>query len=316
MSSTKIPIHFAPLQGYTEVPYRNAHEQVFGGIDSYYTPFVRLERGDFRSRELRDIEPENNAVKHIVPQLIAGIPDEMEQILSLFIEKGYTEADINMGCPFPMLAHRHKGSGILPYPDEVSALLETIKKYPQITFSVKMRAGWEDARECLALLPLLNNLPLKHITLHPRIGKQQYKGKADTEIFGTFYRECNHPVIYNGDITTLEDIESIVSRFPGLAGIMIGRGLLANPALALEYRQDREMTFDEKVGKVRELHSLILEYYSRHLQGDAQLLSKMKPFWEYLLPDMDKKIRKQIHKSTTMDKYLSAVTALMLSPIC
>ena len=309
-SNTKVPIHFAPLQGYTELPYRNAHEQVFGGIDTYYTPFVRVEKGDFRNKELRDIEPESNTVKHIVPQLIAGTPDEMVQMLSLFIEKGYTETDINMGCPFPMLAHRHKGSGILPYPGEVSALLHTIKKYPQITFSVKMRLGWENPEECLALLPLLNELPLKHITLHPRIGKQQYKGEVNMELFDRFYRECNRPIIYNGDITTVKDIERITSRFPRLAGIMIGRGLLANPALAWEYGQEEEISFEEKTEKVKTLHSLILEHYSGYLQGDAQLLSKMKPFWEYLLPEMDKKIRKQIHKSTTMDKYLSAVRSL------
>lgn len=310
-NSIKVPIHFAPLQGYTEVPYRNAHEQVFGGIDTYYTPFVRLEKGDFRNKELRDIEPENNTVKHIVPQLIAATPDEMEQILSLFIEKGYTEADINMGCPFPMLAHRHKGSGILPYPEEVSALLRAIKSYSQITFSVKMRLGWEDAQECLKLLPLLNSLPLKHITLHPRIGKQQYKGEVNLEMFDRFYQECSHPIIYNGDITTAREIENTLSRFPRLAGIMIGRGLLANPALALEYSQEKEFTFDEKLEKVKRFHSLILEYYSRCLQGEAQLLSKMKPFWEYLLPDIDKKIKKQIYKSNTMDKYLTATKHLL-----
>lgn len=308
--STKVPVYFAPLQGYTEAAYRNAHEQVFGGIDTYYTPFVRLDKGDFRNRELRDIEPDNNTVKHVVPQLIANTPDEMERILSLFTEKGYTEADINMGCPFPMLAHRHKGSGILPHPEEVSALLHTMEKYPQITFSVKMRLGWENPEECFALLPMLNEVPLKHITLHPRIGRQQYKGEVNMDMFDKFYQECKHPLIYNGDICTVEDIEKLTSRFPHLAGIMVGRGLLANPTLGLEYRQGEAMPFEEKVGKVKVLHSLILEHYSGYLQGDAQLLSKMKPFWEYLLPEMDRKIRKQIHKSTTMDKYRLAIRAL------
>lgn len=57
-----LPIHFAPLQGYTEAIYRNAHDAFFGGVDTYYTPFVRLEKGNFRRRDVRGIEPENNGV--------------------------------------------------------------------------------------------------------------------------------------------------------------------------------------------------------------------------------------------------------------
>lgn len=139
-----LPIHFAPLQGYTEVFYRNAHAACFGGIDTYYTPFVRLEKGGFRHRDVRGIEPGNNQVAHLIPQLIAPSFEKAEKILSLFIEKGYKEVDINIGCPFPMLAKRHNGSGILPYPEEVQALLSLITEYPQISFSIKMRLGWED----------------------------------------------------------------------------------------------------------------------------------------------------------------------------
>lgn len=103
-----LPIHFAPLQGYTEAFYRNAHAKYFGGVDTYYTPFVRLERGDPRRRDVRGIEPEENKVPHLIPQLIASSAEKAEVILSLFIEKGYREADINLGCPFPLLARRHQ----------------------------------------------------------------------------------------------------------------------------------------------------------------------------------------------------------------
>ena len=112
----------------------------------------------------------------VIPQLIASSAEKAEVILSLFIEKGYREADINLGCPFPLLARRHNGSGILPYPEEVKALLSIVTRYPQISFSVKMRLGWEQPDECLALAPILNDLPLRQITMHPRLGKQGYKG--------------------------------------------------------------------------------------------------------------------------------------------
>jgi tRNA-U20a,U20b-dihydrouridine synthase len=305
-----LPIHFAPLQGYTEVVYRNAHAACFGGADVYYTPFVRLEKEGFRRKDIRGLEPAENRVPRLIPQLIAPTPEKAEAVLSLFIEKGYTEADINLGCPFPMLAKRHNGSGLLPYPEEVKALLELTLKYPRISFSVKMRLGWERPDECLALAPVINDFPLRHITMHPRLGKQQYKGKADLEGFAAFLHLCRHPLIYNGDIDSPEDIRRIQKLFPTVAGIMIGRGLLANPALATEYKENRSLTPDEIKEKLYAMHASVYERYAAQLEGgDAQLLNKMKVFWEYLMPDAGKKPLKAIHKSTSLDKYNRAIHA-------
>ncbi|MDD3036381.1 tRNA-dihydrouridine synthase family protein [Bacteroides sp.] len=307
-----LPIHFAPLQGYTEAIYRNAHATCFGGVDTYYTPFVRLEKGNFRKKDIRDIEPDNNHLPHLVPQLIASSPEKAETILALFIEKGYKDADINLGCPFPLLAKRHNGSGILPYPSEVKALLSIVAKYPQISFSVKMRLGWENPNECMQLIDLLNNTPLRQITIHPRIGKQQYKGDVDLKSFANFQSLCNHPLIYNGDIKRIEDIQSIHNQYPTLKGIMIGRGLLANPALALEYREGRKLSSDEMAEKIREMHTMLFQYYEQQLNGgEVQVLNKLKAFWEYLLPEADKKSLKAIHKSNRIDKYRLAVNNLL-----
>ena len=151
MQST-LPIHFAPLQGYTEAIYRQAHARIFGGVESYYTPFVRVEHGEIRKKDMREITLENNRGVQLIPQLIAPDVDKMEQIIALFIEKGYKNVDINLGCPFPLLAKRHNGSGMLPYPEEVRELLTAaIKNHPDLQFSVKMRLGWENPEECLVL---------------------------------------------------------------------------------------------------------------------------------------------------------------------
>lgn len=152
-------LYAAPLQGFTEAPWRNLHQEVFGGIDAYYTPFVRMEKGEFRNKDVREIASENNTVSRLIPQLIASTPAELERLAGLFIEKGYKEADINMGCPFPLMTGKHKGSGILPYPAEVEALLKELVHYPELGFSVKMRLGWECADEWRPLLPLLNAAP-------------------------------------------------------------------------------------------------------------------------------------------------------------
>lgn len=119
-----ITLYAAPLQGFTEAVWRNAHAEAFGGIDAYYSPFVRLEKGDFRNKDRRDVAPENNRGVHLIPQLVAGEVDELCKITDFLVELGYRKVDVNMGCPFPLIANRGKGSGILPYPDRVGALLK------------------------------------------------------------------------------------------------------------------------------------------------------------------------------------------------
>ena len=278
-------IHFAPLQGYTDSVYREAHTRVFGGVDTYYTPFVRIEKGGFRNKDLKDIACDRNRQVHVVPQLIASTPDEFRSIVRLFQENGYREADINLGCPFPMQVRAHRGSGLLRYKEEAEYLLRTIEEFPDISFSVKMRLGWECADESFVLLSLLNKLPLKHITLHPRLGIQQYKGAIDWDGFSRFYEECKLPLYYNGDLVGLEDIRGIKERFPGLAGLM-----------------DKLVMFHE---------SLMDEYAARLEGGEHQVLSKMKTIWDYLLPEADKRLRKKVLKSTSLTSYQSAVKDLL-----
>lgn len=304
-------VHFAPLQGYTDRVYREAHAQVFGGVETYYTPFVRVEKGLIRNKDLRDIAYFRNNPEQIVPQLIAATPDELRQVAAVFGEQGYKRADINLGCPFPMQARQHRGAGILPYPEEVAALLNVIKEFPDIRFSVKLRLGWALPDEALALLPLLSDFPFVHITLHPRIGMQQYKGKVDWEGFYRFYEACRMPLFYNGDLLTEADIVSVTERFPRLHGVMLGRGLLACPWLAAEYVSGNLLPVEEKREKLRVFHSLLMQGYAAHLEGgEHQVLAKLKTIWDYLLPDAEKKLLKKIAKSKSLAEYTATTDTL------
>lgn len=167
-----LPIHFAPLQGYTDAAYRQAHARIFGGIDTYYSPFVRVEHGEIRRKDARDIHPDNNRNIHLIPQLIASCPNKLEQIMSLLTEHNYQEADINLGCPFPMLAKRHNGAGMLPYPEEVKDLLTAaIEQYPQIRFSVKLRLGWEKCQRMYCALTVIERTPSGPHHSAPAFGK-------------------------------------------------------------------------------------------------------------------------------------------------
>lgn len=304
-------ISFAPLQGYTDAAYRRFHRKIYGDcIDFYYTPFLRLENGEPRQRDLRDIKPDNNTGLKLIPQLICRDATEFDTLAGHIVGFGYSHIDINMGCPFPLQTKKHRGSGLLTHPDTIKEILDCTHKYPDITFSIKMRLGYDKPQQCLDLLPIINQARLTHITMHPRVGTQQYRGNLDIVTFNRFYEQCQHPIIFNGDITTIEQISQIVDRYPGLKGIMIGRGLLARPSLAMEYKNGQTLTDQEQIKHIVDLHSLLFTHYATTLQGDTQLLSKIKPFWEYLEPLIGHKIHKNIKKATTLPRYTATVQAL------
>lgn len=304
-----ISVYAAPLQGYTEAAWRNAHERVFGGVDAYYAPFARLEKGEMRNKDKRELSVAQNTVRHLVPQVVAATPEELRKVVEPIVEAGYKEVDLNMGCPFPMIVNRGKGSGLLVSPERVKALLDEMAAMPEVCFSVKMRLGWKDSEEWEAILPLLNDSCVRQVVLHARIGKQQYKGVIDETRFGAFYELCRKPLVYNGDLRSADDIKTVMEKYPLLKGVMLGRGLLADPSLAVSFRNGGKPVPQSLLySKVYEMHQQIYEHYARTLEGgEGQILMKLKPMWEYLLPQLEKKSRKAIQKSTRLETYLQAV---------
>lgn len=303
-------IYFAPMQGYTDAPYRNIHSEIFGGIEEYYTPFIRIERGDLRHRDVRDASPENDHTGCLVPQIIVRDVDEFEFLVSRLSDVGHRRIDVNMGCPFPLQARKGRGAGLLQYQERVAEILKAINRHEDVAFSIKMRLGNERADECMALLPMLNETRLTHITMHPRIGTQQYKGEPDMAAFDRFVAECRLPIVYNGDIQTVDDIERIGRAYPNLQGVMVGRGLLMRPSLAKEYHDGKTLTDKELMGLVWQLHDELMEAYSQTLQSDGHLLVKMQTFWEYLEPLIGHKAYKGIKKAVSMAKYNAAITKI------
>lgn len=364
-----LPVYFAPLQGFTESAYRRVHFLHAGpkagesGIAAYYTPFLRVEKGAAREKDLRDLKQDLEFIKsqqsnichcenadysssddeaphfyNVVPQVICKdaaefriLVDDIQKLkkdCGFAADEVFPQIDINMGCPFPMQAKSGRGSGILPRVDAVREILQEVARRSgqqtdaALTFSVKMRLGYTSPDECLALLPLLNETPLAHITMHPRTGIQQYKGALNFAAFEAFYSQCRHPVIFNGDVTSLSDIQAIERRFPNLKGIMIGRGLLANPALAVQFQaQSPAQSQTSTLSALLKIHDSILDNYRKRLQGDAQILDKLRPFWTYpaeaaqtqpqnsesILP---KRIIKKIAKARNLSEYLDAVNDL------
>ena len=289
-------LFFAPLQGYTDAAYRRIHHEVIGGIDEYYTPFIRWEKDGLRRKDLRDIDPQRCMDVPTVPQVIANGRDEFAHLCDAVQALGWRRIDLNMGCPFPMQSRAGRGSGILPHPDRVREIADEMLCRPEVCFSVKMRLGQEHPDEIRTLLPILDAMPLTHVTLHPRIGLQQYKGVPDLEAFARVYEQLHHPLIYNGDIRSRSQAECILRQYPRLKGLMLGRGLLSTPWMM----QDTEHCHGEKL---MEMHRRYYQHAITTYQGDAQILSHLQSFWEYPSIHLDRKTYKQIKKARTLNEY-------------
>ena len=303
-------IHFAPLQGYTDFEYRRIHSRHCGGVDTYYTPFIRWEKGGIREKDIRDILPENNEGLHLVPQIICADTDEFKRLADTIQEHGYEEMDLNMGCPAPMQTKLMRGSGILPYPTRVSALLKEMERRPEVRFSAKMRLGLEGKEEWRELSGMLNSSCLKHLTVHPRIGKQMYKGEVDMDAFNEVYSSIHIPIIYNGDVTSMEQVSSLLERYPDLPGIMMGRGLLARPTLAQECLMGKEMPHEERMSILMQMHEDMLGYCTRKYKVDSQILLHIHSFWEYQESQLERRTWKKIMKAGNMKNYLEAIRKL------
>ena len=300
-------IEFAPLQGYTDAIYRTIHNMVFGGINSYYSPFIRLEKGEVRQKDIKDILPENNENINLVPQIIVNSNEEFLKLTESVCNLGYKRIDINMGCPFPLQTKKGRGAAILQNTKHLEDIVESINSINDIDFSIKMRLGMDSAEDAKGALEIINKAKLHHITIHPRIAKQQYKGEIDYQTFDYIYQNCLHPIIYNGDILSQEDICSIINIYPKIEGIMIGRGLLAKPYLAMELNKTIRLSVSERLSMIMKLHDAIYDHYSSVMQGEHQLLFKMKTFWEYLDEEIGKKPYKAIKKSVNIKKYELAI---------
>jgi tRNA-dihydrouridine synthase len=295
-------IAFAPLQGYTDAVYRRAHHECVGGVDEYYTPFVRIENGEVRKKDLRDTDPAANAGVPTVPQVIAKDGDEFARLCDVLQGQGWGRIDLNMGCPFPMQVKAGRGSGLLQHPDRIEEIQKEMLRRPEVTFSVKMRIGQESEEDGLVAMPIINEMPLLHVTLHPRLGRQQYKDVADREAFLRFAEWCRHPMVYNGDIglTPQPSLLGGEGKLHRLKGVMLGRGLLARPW----------MLGDKEPAQVlHDMHAIVYRHAVETLCGDSQILSRLHAFWEYV--DLPHKQKKAIMKATSLPRYREAVAAAM-----
>lgn len=300
-------IAVAPMQGFTDAAFRHFHADIYGAASFYTSPFLRFEHGEVRRRDLRDITSTLNEGIDLLPQVIFRDRKEFDTLVDAVASAGFKNIDLNLGCPFPPQVKKGRGAALITNIGLMREIAEVINSISELTFSVKMRLGVTDPYEYKPLVPILNSMRLSHVTMHPRIAAQQYGGELYEEQFTLFKGEINHKLIFNGDVATPSDIDR---RIAEADGVMIGRGLLARPSLIAEWRDGEEWTREKRLEKLLSFHEGMYAHYADSLCGEAQILMKIKPFWEYLEPEIGRKAAKLIRKATSLSKYEAAVAAI------
>ena len=314
---------FAPMEGITGYVFRNAHHRHFHGIKAYYTPFISPNQTrKLTPRELNDVIPEHNEDVPVIPQVLTNKADDFLWAAERLRELGYTEVNLNLGCPSGTVVAKKRGSGFLEYPMELDEFLYQVCEGISglgMELSVKTRVGKEKPEEFRELLSIYNRYPLKNLIVHPRVQADYYKNHPHMETFDLAVQESRNPVFYNGDLFRVAEIEMFVQKYSGISAVMLGRGLLTNLALAEDSASciaghEADAASHLTTDRIRAFHEDVLESYRKAIPGDKNVLFKMKELWTYLgeaFEDSAKPMKK-IRKAQRMEEYKAAVESLLV----
>ena len=301
-------LSLAPFQGITDVVYRNVFKKHFAGIGKFYTPFFTgIQKDNSKSLRGEEISPDFNDVKTVVPQILSNTAEEIIRFANQCKSMGYVEFNLNMGCPFPRVANKTRGCGLMADPDRTIKMLNDVfEQIDGIKFSIKCRLGYYNDEEIFAFIDTFNSLNFSEIIIHPRIGKQMYTGEASIDKFKTLIPMIKKPLVYNGDIFDVEKY-NMVSPF---APIMLGRGLLTNPFLA-EQIQNIENQQDKK----HRMHDFVVDLYVerlRHAGGSPKIIGSMKELWKYMMNIFDdpQNVWRKVKKVNHLEEYETAVETI------
>ena len=300
-------LYFAPMEGITGARYRQAHCQVFGGVDRYYLPFLSPTRDHlFTPRELRQVSPETNAGLSVVPQLLTREPADFLWAARALGKMGYGEVNLNLGCPSGTVVAKGKGAGLLANLSSLERLLNGIFSghLGEVRVSVKTRMGMASPDEFGPLLELLNRYPIALLIVHPRVREDYYRHSLRWSEFLAFLPQLALPWCWNGGVTDQESY-CRASALPGVRGVMIGQGLLADPALARKLQGGPPANRNE----LRQFHDLLYQGYLADFGNQRNTVFHMKEVWHYLsrLFGGDDKHFKQIKKAQDSPAYEGAV---------
>ncbi len=258
-------IDFAPLDGITKIVFRQVWSQFFGGVDRYFIPFFSPTPHHLMTpRDLREVDYIHNANLPSVPQVMTKNADDFLWACDVLKDMGYTEVNLNLGCPSGTVTAKGKGSGFLAHPNELAAFFDEVFSKNPLPVSVKTRLGYETPEEFAALLDLYNRYPIACLTVHPRVRKEKYRGPVHLDVFADALANSRNPVCYNGDLRTVGEVRALEGRFPEVTHVMIGRGLVADPALARKLRGGKGTDRKELTDFLAALYQGYTDFYNRY----------------------------------------------------
>ena len=305
-------IDAAPLQGITTYIYRRAHAELFGGVDRYFMPFLSpAAEHIIIDRELRDIAPEHNRGVDAVPQVMTRKAGDFLWAAGELAAMGYREINLNLGCPSGTVTAKGKGAGFLADPAGLDAFFAEVFRIGMpagTSLTVKTRLGMKAETEFSALLEIYNCHPIGELTIHPRIREDFYKRPVRREAFAAALTDCRLPVCYNGDIVTAADAARFREEFPTVDAVMLGRGLIADPALARKIRGGAPA---ERSELERFTQRLYREYQLAY-GGRGQAAQRMKELWFYLIHLFDdgEKYAKKMRRVSHPEEYEALETGI------
>ena len=300
--------YFAPLEGVTGYVYRNLHRRMFGGVDRYYMPFLSANPScAFSRKEWQDLCPEHNGFGDLVPQILGKDADSFIWAAKELRKLGYTEINFNLGCPSGTVTAKGKGAGFLAHPQELDHFLDAVYSALDGPISVKTRLGVVDETEFAALLEIYNRYPIAELTIHPRVRKDFYKKPVRIEAFAQALQKSRNPVCYNGDLFSRADCAAIKARFPQVQSLMLGRGLIADPALLVPEKRTRQ--------RLQAFHEALYENYCTMFGNERNAVMRMKEVWFYHIHLFDghEKLAKRIRRAASGAEYRAAAAEVYAS---
>ena len=265
----------APLRGVTIRSFREtfAEEIRAAGFTEAITPFITANAGydPLKDRELRGEGRETGDGRRelrVTPQFIGKDPEALRACLEKVKAAGYDTADLNCGCPFPMVRNKGRGSGILRTPDVLRRMLEVgCEVMGAGKFSIKARLGVDRTDELLKLMPMINEFPLRFLTVHARTARQMYEGSCEVEKLREVESIAKVPIVRNGDLKFGgTDILSVRTGGTPVPLVMIGRSFIRY----LGTREDSD-----------ELLNRYIAASQAELCGDRPVLGRMKELVSY-----------------------------------
>ena len=276
--SDTLPLMLAPMQGLTNRALRDLFIH-WVRPDVVFTEYVRVHAKSKLIISKSDRREITGAVEGVplVVQLIGSDTPSLVEGAELVRDLGVNHLNINLGCPYGRMNSGTAGGALLADPSGLSAMLTELRRAIRGSFSVKVRAGFDDPSQIFSLIAIFEQSGVDFIILHPRTVVQRYGGYADHDITARLVEATSLPVIANGDIFSAEFGREVMTQTKA-AGLMLGRGAIGDPLLFARLRgeyPDRS-TPEQRLAELRYYLENLMESYQTLFCGDQQLLPKLK----------------------------------------